>query len=236
MKRYSLESICLKDLTFSYPHGPDIFSDLTFTCPSQHPVILQGPTGGGKTTLMKILLGLLAPKSGEYLINGKKMNQLSHQEFDSYRLNMAFAFDVGGLINNRTLYENFILPMEYHNFMPASQRKDYIVSFFERFGISEQKHIRPAFVTAGTRKLASVVKSFVLNPELVILNNPTLGLNTEHMLPLVNLIQEYRQQKNLKYLIISTDDQQFVQMLGGQTYNVTPKDISLNTLNLKKVG
>jgi phospholipid/cholesterol/gamma-HCH transport system ATP-binding protein len=236
MKRNELNSISFKDLTFKYPTSPEIFSGVNFNFTSDHPMILQGPTGGGKTTIMKLLLGLIAPTGGEYLINGQTMNHMSHSEFDPFRLNMGFAFDVGGLINNRSLYENFILPIEYHNFMPSAQRKEYIVSFFEHFGISEQKHIRPAFVTSGARKLAAVVKAFVLNPQLIILNNPTLGLNTEHVEPLADLIKLHRQQKNLKYLIVATDDHNFIEMIGGEILTVTKYELQYSRVNLKKVG
>jgi len=236
MKRLELNSIIFDHLSFKYPTSTDIFSNLNFNFSCDHPLILQGPTGGGKTTLMKLLLGLIAPTSGEYLINGQVMNELSHSQFDLFRLNMGFAFDVGGLINNRTLYENFILPIEYHNFLPRDERKKYIVSFFEHFGISEQKHIRPAFVTSGTRKLAAVIKAFVLNPQLIILNNPTLGLNSEHIEPLAELIKFHRTEMNLKYLIIATDDQNFINLIGGEVYNVTNNELYHSRINLKKVS
>lgn len=236
MKRIDLNSISFNNLSFKYPTSSEIFSNLNFNFTTDHPIVLQGPTGGGKTTIMKLLLGLIAPTNGEYMINDQVMNHFSYSEFDRYRLHMGLAFDVGGLINNRTLYENFMLPIEYHNFLPKDERKEYIVSFFERFGISEQKHIRPAFVTSGTRKLAAVLKAFVLNPQLLVLNNPTLGLNTEHVQPLAELIKFHRQNKNLKFIIIASDDHNFIEMIGGEVYTVSKYQLCHTDLQLKRVG
>ena len=71
---------------------------------------------------------------------------------------------------------------------------------------------------------------------MIILNNPTLGLNSEHLGPLVELIREYRKHKNLKYLIVATDDQHFIELLEGQIYHVTKTDLLQITPVFKKVS
>jgi phospholipid/cholesterol/gamma-HCH transport system ATP-binding protein len=221
VNRKGIHELKFLDLSYRYENETHVFDKISFDFMRPWPVILQGPTGGGKNTLIKLLLGLLPIKSGHYIINGEVMNDLSFAEFDAYRLNMGYSFDVGGLINNRTLYENFILPLEYHHFLPERGSREYIINFFEYFRIDEYKHVRPAFVSSGIRKVATLIRPFLLDPEIIILNNPTLGLNSEHVLPLVQLIKEHQSKKNLKHLIVVTDDPHFIKLINGKIYQVS---------------
>lgn len=220
MKRFDIEELKFKNLTFSYDEKI-VFQNLTFDFVRSDPVILQGTIGGGKSTLMKLILGLLPITGGDYIINGHRVNELSFSEFDLYRLNMGFAFDNGGLINNRTLYENFMLPIEYHNYLPTSDCRQHINDYFNYFQLDEFKHLRPAFVSSGVRKAASLIKAFLLEPEIILLNNPTVGLNPEHHMLLVSLINDHKRNKNLKNLIVISDDKDFIKSINGNIFEVT---------------
>lgn len=225
MKRKEINTLEFKNINFHYDEKNSIFKDVSYQFPLADIIFIQGPTGGGKTTLMKLLLGIVAPTNGEYLINGKAVQDLSYMEFDEYRLNMGFSFDVGGLINNQSLYENFKLPLDFHDYINPHDQKDYIFEFLKRFNLQDQKHLRPAFVSSGTRKAASVLKAFLMNPEVLILNNPTLGLNQEHIKPLVSLIEEHRKHKGLKHIFIASDDINFMQFFNYKTIQIIQSNI-----------
>lgn len=225
MKRKCIESLSFKDINFFYDEANPIFRNVSFEFSQDEVYFIQGPTGGGKTTLMKLLLGLVGPNNGQYLINGEAVQGLSYTEFDEYRLNMGFSFDVGGLINNQSIYENFQLPLNFHDYINPKDMRDYIIEFLQVFNLQDQKNLRPAFVSSGTRKAASVLKAFILNPQVLILNNPTLGLNQEHIKPLVNLIEMHRKQKGLKYIFIASDDLSFAQYFNYKIIQITSQNI-----------
>jgi phospholipid/cholesterol/gamma-HCH transport system ATP-binding protein len=223
MKREPIEKLEFRNLKFSYEDGREVFTGLDFDFSAEPILYLQGPTGGGKTTLMKILVGLASPTSGDYLINGQEVGGLSFSEFDAYRLNMGYAFDVGGLINNQSLYENFKLPLDFHGFMEEQHKRDYIIGRLELFHLGEQKHIRPAFVSTGARKAASLLKALLLDPAVAILNDPTLGLNSELIEPFIALIREHQIKRGLKHVIIASEDMNLMHHLPGRIVQVTNK-------------
>lgn len=221
MNRAQLHDIELRSVDFAYADGEKIFNQVSFRFDQQEVYYLQGPRGSGKTTLMKILLGLNQPASGEYLINERNVGDFSFSDFDVYRLNMGYAFDVGGLINNLTLYENFKLVLDYHQYLPAAERYEYIINMMNRFDLDQQKHLRPAHVSGSSRKAANLLRAFLLHPQMLILNDPTQGLSPEHIPLLTAMISEYRAKYALKYVIISSDDLNLKQLLPGITINVT---------------
>jgi phospholipid/cholesterol/gamma-HCH transport system ATP-binding protein len=223
MKREKIISLELKDLDFFYDPQKKIFDNVNFRFEKSEVLYLQGPRGAGKKSLIKLLLGLTTPNVGEYLINGSVVNGLSFTEFTPLRLNMGYAFDVGGLINTLTMYQNFRLILDYHDFLEASEREDYIVQLMKRFRIHELKDMRPAHVSSSTRKAANLMKAFLLKPEMVILNDPTQGLSQEDINPLVELIREHQEKHSLKFVIISSNDSELTKSLEGRAVNVTPK-------------
>jgi len=216
MKRVDIQSIELNSIGFSY-QDKKVLENVNFRPQSGDVYFLQGPRGSGKRTLIKLLLGIHAPTHGEYRINGQLMNHLSHSEFDRYRLNIGYSFDVGGLINNHTIYENFKILLDYHDFKEQAHF-DYIVSLLKRFDIDEQKHLRPSLVSNGVRKAASIMRALALKPQCLILNNPTQGLSPEHVPVIVELIEEYKRCHNLKFVIIASDDWKLCNQLNGKIH------------------
>lgn len=221
MKRERIECLEFLQMGFGYNAHEKVFADLSFKFNAGEVLYLQGPRGSGKNTFIKLLLGLVSPTQGHYLINGTSVNDFSYSEFDSFRLNMGHSFDVGGLINNLTLYENFRLPLDYHDFLGVHERFDFIVAMLERFHLNEQKHLRPAFVSASARKAASVLRAFALLPEMIILNDPTQGMSMEHVPVLVELIKHHQRRHGLKHVIIATDDVGLLRQLEGRIMSVT---------------
>lgn len=236
MKREAIDSIELRNMCFHYREEEPVLQNVDFNFPAGEAIFLKGPMGSGKSTVMKILTGLLAPSSGDYLINGARVNEMSHREFDKYRLNIGYSFDSGGLINNKSLIENLLLPLNYHGFLENSERVDYVRDRLRIFKLQDQADIRPGNLTAGARKAASILKAFLLDPEVVLLNDPTVGLNSEHIIELLKLVREHQEKKNLKHVIISSDDVSFNQKLKGTTVYVYNNKINQEEHHLRMVN
>lgn len=225
MKRMPIESLEFRNVGFSYDNETRVFSGLNHAFNNNGPVFLHGGIGSGKNTLMKLLIGLLAPTEGEYLINGINVKDFSHSEFDIYRLNMGFVFEVGGLINNLSLYENFRLLLDYHAFLPEADRKEYIFERLAFLKLKEQMHLRPSALSIHTRKAAAILRAFIMDPEVIIMNDPTLGLNSELIPRVVSLIHEAQKSRGLKQVIICSEDRNLMKALGGKNYRVTTNAI-----------
>ncbi len=225
MRRFPISRIALDEVCFGYDAAASVFAGLSHRFEPGEVLYLQGPRGSGKNTLLRLLLGLEIPTAGRYLINDVAVNERDHVEFDPYRLNLGSAFDVGGLVNNHTLYENFRLLLDYHAHGEPGTRFDYVVALLERFDLDGVKHLRPAFVSSTARKAAAVLRAFALRPEVLILDNPTQGMSVEHIPTLVALIREHRERHGLNYVIISSDDTTLIGQLGGRIARVTPTEL-----------
>lgn len=228
MRRQDLESIELKNLSFGYDENELVFKDFNFIIRERGLFYIHGPKGSGKNTLIKILLGLLPPSGGDFFINGTRVNEFSHQEFDLFRLSMGHAFDVGGLINNQTLYENFRLILDYHDYLDPAERFDYIVDLLRVFHLDEKKHLRPAAVSASDRKAAVILRSLILKPQLLILDNPTQGLSTEHIPHFIELLHEHSSKHDLRHIMISSEDRNLLEKLPGRVFKVTATGLEEN--------
>src|SRR5688572_6686868 len=103
----TIDSIAFKQMYFYYEGAEIIFANLTFQFPKSR-VIRIATKATGKSTLLKILAGIVPISEGEYLINGQDVAQMSFEEFLPIRLKMGYGFDLGGLLNNKTLLENIL--------------------------------------------------------------------------------------------------------------------------------
>jgi phospholipid/cholesterol/gamma-HCH transport system ATP-binding protein len=228
MKRSQIREIKFRDVTFREAFGGGsevVFSHLNFEFTHKAPVILQGTAESGKRTLLKLLVGLYPIESGEYLINGESVEKMSFREFDSYRLNMGFSFESGGTLNNRTIFENLALPLEYHDVVSKNQISSYVESFLRHFDILQYSHMRPAFVSLEVRKVINLIRAFLLYPEFLILDNPTEGTGVEYQEKLLELIKIHTSSRGLKYLVIVSDDPHFIKKMGGNIYLVHKSEL-----------
>jgi phospholipid/cholesterol/gamma-HCH transport system ATP-binding protein len=237
MKRTVFEKIEFRKLCFSYNAEVQIFENLNFSFPDNKVLFLQGATGGGKTTLIKILMGLLRPTAGEFLINDKVMNDLTHSEFDFFRLNMGHAFDIGGLINNQSIYQNLRLPMDFHGQLDHQERHEKIIEYLRFFNLEDQMELRPAFVSSETQKAVALLRAFIMNPGMIILNDPTAGLDSELFESVVTLIKKHQQHHNLKQIVIVSENENLISCFEAKVVQVTKNQlVDISERKIKRVS
>ncbi len=120
MERPQIESIHLKNITLQTPGAKEpLFQNMNFLFPQQGTYWIKSESGAGKSTLLRLLDGLVVPDEGQYLINGHDVANMTFTEFNPYRLQFGLSYDFGGLIHNRTLFQNLSLILEYHKFCGA---------------------------------------------------------------------------------------------------------------------
>lgn len=134
-----IDSLKFEGLTYQHEGHDATFSQTDFEFPTGQIVWLDSSEGGGKSTLLQLLGGLVIPQRGRYLINDQNVTEMSFEEFLPYRLAIGFSFDYGGLINNRTLFDNLMLPLMYHKLLSAEESKERVMGFIERFDFKNLK-------------------------------------------------------------------------------------------------
>lgn len=207
MSGSSFTGLSFKDLSFQYQTENALLSDCTFDWPVGSALLFTGDSNGGKSSIFKLLAGLLQPVSGAYVINGQPVGQMSFEEFLPLRLKIGFSFDLGGLINNKSLFENLMLPLLYHNFYPVDSCEQKVNSLLELFHLKPVSHMRPSMISGSQRKLACVLRALVHEPEWVLLDDPFTGLSEEAVSKLQQLLSDLRQDQKLKQIWISAVNQ-----------------------------
>jgi ABC-type transporter Mla maintaining outer membrane lipid asymmetry ATPase subunit MlaF len=205
MIRTPITSISVQDLVVGF--DKPIVSGLSFNLKQGDCVSLHGPSGGGKSTLLRTLSGLIEPLSGKIFLNDINLVELSFEEFLPLRLNMGVSFDLGGLLSNRTIWDNMMLPLLYHkiyNFDEAEARADRLAS---SFGFLKYKNERPASIPGGIRKAACVARALLLDPQIIFMDEPTTGLNNEGIRALD--FEMGRLMKRNAIVVFSTRDNEF---------------------------
>jgi len=216
-----INSLQLQNVGFGYPGSEDLFTSLNFDLPLNTSVCFHGGQGSGRSTLFKILVGLKQPTQGTVLYNGQSLSEMSFEEFLPFRKRIGYTFDLGGLLNNRTILENLTLPLLYHKMMSEADAQEQVMELLKRFSIQSSAHLRPSSVPGRTRKAAIVARSLVMDPELIILDDPTTGLSNEARKSLMELLTEYQVNKQLRHIYFVTEDAEFKYYMNSKDVRVT---------------
>lgn len=172
-------------------------------------IVIRAKRGTGSSTVLQILAGLYSPTLGSYLINGIPVEDMSFEEFLPFRLRMGFGFGMGGLISNRTLFENLILPLTYHKICTVEQAEQRVLSLMERFHLLEFKDLRIAYVSASLRKMTVLIRAIIMEPEILFLDDPNIRISKETQRMYAELLRELINNGPLHTIFIASFDESF---------------------------
>ncbi|MCM2281392.1 MAG: ATP-binding cassette domain-containing protein [Bdellovibrionaceae bacterium] len=199
-----IESLTLKNMAFGYDGAAPLFEDVTFDLPCGGNTMVTGPSGMGKSALLKILAGLLSPKSGSYFINGQDVCQMSFEEFLPFRKRIGYGFDLGGLLANRTLWDNLMLPLQYHGELPLPEAEERVAYLMDHFQLLRFKDRRPASVSGASRKATVVARTFVMRPSMLIFDDPFVGMDRDTVRAFLGLLEEHRTKHGLEHVFFTS--------------------------------
>lgn len=198
-------SLRLKDVTFGFDGSAPVFDGLDFEIPAAPLVWVKGSPGMGKSSLLKIFAGLLTPQRGSYFINDVDVLELSFKEYLPYRLAMGYSFDTGGLLTNRSLYENLMLPLRFHRRCSEAEAEARVKFWMDKFNIAQVKDSRPFSVTGSQRKSTVLLRAFIHFPQIVFLDDATSGLKEDGRRAFGNLVEECIKRHGLKHVIFCAE-------------------------------
>lgn len=204
---YKIHSVEFRDVDFKYAAGGAILDNVSMQLPMNGVVHVTGPSGHGQSTFLKVLALLSEPTSGNILINGTIASELSFEEFLPWRLEIGYTFENGGLLANRTLEENLLLPHLYHNLSDPDAVKNEIHEIAKRFKFEKLLERRPALVSGGLRKLITILRPVLLRPSLLIMDDPFSGLDPDTSRILEKLIFELREQSEIETIFFTSRDE-----------------------------
>ncbi|MBX3019094.1 MAG: ATP-binding cassette domain-containing protein [Bdellovibrionaceae bacterium] len=208
-----VDNIRFENLTFGFENNAKIFQNTTFDFPLDQIVWIKGESGAGRSTLLQLQAGLLIPEQGAYVMNGENVSEMSFEEFLPYRLNIGYGFDLGGVLYNKTLEENLTLPLLYHKVLSPNEAAQRAMIYMEDLGISKYQHLRPSVVPGGVRKLVCLIRALIMHPQILLLDDPSVGLGQETALKFFDLVDELRQQGELRHVFLSSFDDKLMSVV-----------------------
>lgn len=140
--------------------------------------VVIGPSGCGKTVLIKHLIVLLRPNSGEVYFKGQRVDNLSEQELNEVRTHYGFLFQGGALFDSLTVFENIIFPIRQHvKIKEWRDVEDLVKGKLAMVGLDGFQNYYPANLSGGQRKRVALARAIALNPEVILYDEPTTGLD-----------------------------------------------------------
>jgi phospholipid/cholesterol/gamma-HCH transport system ATP-binding protein len=182
-----------------------IFDGLNMTFARGKITAVMGPSGTGKTTLLRLIGGQLAPDSGNILLAGQNIPTLSRTELFKVRRKIGMLFQSGALFTDLTLYENVAFPLRVHTQLPESMIRDIVMMKLEAVGLRGAYKLMPNELSGGMARRAALARAIALDPELVMYDEPFVGQDPISMGMLVKLIRVLRETLGMTSIIVSHD-------------------------------
>lgn len=232
--KYKITSYELEGVSFKYAAGDLVFDDVSLDLPIGRIIHVTGPSGHGQSTLLKILALLSVPFSGTVRVNGQPVSEMTFEEFLPWRIEIGYTFEGGGLLANRTLEENLILPHLYHNLSEPEEVSDSIRKIAKRFKFDAFLDRRPAMVSGGLRKLVTILRPVLLRPSFLLMDDPFSGLDPDTARELEKLIFELRSNCEIETIYFTSRDETWPGRLDAQSLWV--EDGKIDIREFRKVS
>lgn len=184
-------------------------NNLSLTIEKGEFTAIVGPSGSGKTTLLNMIGGLDRPTSGEVLVSGRRLYDLSDKELTRFRLeNIGFVFQAYNLIPVLSAYENTEFTMLLQN-RPEAERRQRTISLLERVGLGGRMDARPKHLSGGQQQRVAVARALAPKPAFILADEPTANLDSAATGNLLDMMAEMNKEEGVTF-VFSTHDQRVI--------------------------
>ena len=168
-------------------------------------VVVMGGSGAGKSVLLKHVVKLITPDSGEVWVKGKRVDTLSGDPLDALRLSTGYLFQGGALFDSMSVFENLSFFLERHSDLDKAERKDRIEETLEWVNLSDTGPKYPAELSGGQKKRVGLARAVILEPEILLYDEPTTGLDPVSVRNVSDLIVRLRDERGITSIAITHD-------------------------------
>lgn len=197
--------IAIKDLYKSF-EDLDVLKGVDLTVYKGENVVVLGRSGSGKSVLIKIIVGLLKPDSGEVRVLGQEVETLEEKELNALRLRIGFSFQSSALYDSMNIRQNLEFPLKMNR--KNISKKEIALAVEEvlnAVGLEDKVNQMPAELSGGQRKRIGIARTLILKPEIMLYDEPTAGLDPITSFEINNLINQMQHKYNTSSIIITHD-------------------------------
>jgi len=196
--------IQINDLHFS--RGPrKIFDGVSMSIPKGRITGIMGPSGTGKTTLLRIIGGQIRPDSGEVMVDGQDVCRMSRDELFEFRKQIGMLFQSSALFTDLSVFENVAFPLRVHTRLPEEVIRDLVLMKLNAVGLRGARDLQPSELSGGMARRVALARAIALDPALLMYDEPFTGQDPIAMGVLVSLIKNLNLALKTTALVVSHD-------------------------------
>ena len=231
----------LRDIRFGY--GERVILDgITLTVPRGKVTALMGASGGGKTTVLRLIGGQYRAQSGSLTFHGQEVASLNPSDLYAVRRRMGMLFQFGALFTDLSVFDNVAFPLREHTDLSESMIRDIVLMKLEAVGLRGARDLMPSEVSGGMARRVALARAMALDPELIMYDEPFAGLDPISLGTAARLIRQLNDTLGLTSIIVSHDldetfhiaDQVIVLANGKIAAQGTPDEVRNSTDPLVK--
>lgn len=182
-----------------------VLKDISLSIPNGASQVIIGTSGCGKTVLLRSIIGLIKPEKGAILVDGEDILGMSKKDLYHIRRKFGMLFQGAALFDSMTVEENIGLPLKEHTSLSISEINNRVAEKLEVVGLPGIQQKRPAELSGGMKKRVGLARALVMDPEFVLFDEPTTGLDPIRADAINNLINETRKRLNITTIVVTHD-------------------------------
>lgn len=182
-----------------------IYNDISLSIPAGKVIGIMGPSGIGKTTLLRLIGGQIKPESGKILFSGKDIPSLSRHDLYETRKRMSMLFQSGALFTDMSVFDNIAFPIREHSKLPENIIEKIVLMKLEAVGLRGARDLQPSELSGGMARRVALARAIALDPELILYDEPFAGQDPISMGVVVRLIRSLNDALGLTSVVVSHD-------------------------------
>ncbi len=162
---------------------------------------LMGGSGSGKSVLLRSIIGLEKPDKGKILFNGTDIVKLNEEELVPIRKKIAYVFQYGALFDSITVHENLAYPLREHTDLSEKEIHEKVMLTLSKLGLEGSEYLLPSSLSGGMQRRVGVARSIIMDPEVILYDEPTTGLDPYNTSQIVKIIRQLKSQGATSILV-----------------------------------